>query len=135
MRQHPPSSYRHTRSFSLLTWLTISLAVASPAVAQAATEEQILMGEWRNETEGHLMGIHLDDGENCTLYVERFLQPRTIRDCRYEKYSSRYMVYLKDAQGECDCEPDFEFTFHEHEPLVRFYVGGSEIVMHRQANR
>jgi len=120
--------------FSLLTSLVFSLLLSVTATTEEKPVNPLLFGEWKNETEGHLIGIHLEDGEDCTLYVERFLQPRNIRDCRYEQYSNRYMVYLKDADGKCDSEPDFEFTFHEFEPLLRFYVGGNEIVMHRQSD-
>lgn len=133
MKRSPPSARVGIRLLSRVTGLIVSLLLS--AASATSTVNPVMLGEWKNETEGHLMGIHLQEDDNCTLYVERFLQPRSLRDCRYELFSSRYLVYLKDAQGKCDGEPDFEFTFHEHEPLLRFYVGGNEIVMHKQPAR
>jgi hypothetical protein len=80
-----------------------------PTVGNATTLEPLLSGNWENRTQGDLVGLRLNPPETCEIYVERVLQKRSTRTCRYEAFQERFQVFLVDANGQCDTAADFEF--------------------------
>lgn len=103
------------------------------AVVEQAPPVSALHGQWANTTEGNLIGIRLDADNNCELFVERFLQPRTERGCRFEllEGTGRYLVFLKDKHGLCGNDANYEFDFDAEVPQLRFHIGGSTVVMYK----
>ncbi len=86
-------------------------------------------GSWENATNGDIMGLTLIDGKQCSIYVERALQKRSVRACKYEPFEDRYLVFLVNEQGVCGSEADFEFVYEAQAPLIRLLVGQSEIIL------
>lgn len=113
--------------------LGYALALSGCANTGQTSQTGPLRGLWVNNTEGNLIGIRLEAQNNCRLFVERFMQPRTERDCRFEPQdgTEKFLVFLKDKNGLCGNEANYEFTFEEQVPLLRFYIGGSVVVMYK----
>ncbi len=111
----------------------LALAIAACAAIAQPPPGDPMLGRWVNSTDGHLIGIRLDADQNCELFVERFLQPRTERACRFERLEGtpRFLVFLKDKNGLCGNEANYEFDFEAQAPLLRFYIGGSTVVMYK----
>jgi hypothetical protein len=104
--------------------------------AQAQAQEETLLGTWENLTQGDLVGLTFTDGEHCNLYLERALQKRTNRACRYEPFEDRFLIFLFNEHGVCGSEADFEFIYEPNLPLVRLIISGSEVALSRaQPNR
>lgn len=109
--------------------LTASL-IANAAIAQVEADNNLL-GHWENVTRGDLVGLELKDKEHCNLYIERALQQRTNRACKYEPFDDRFLIFLFNEQGVCNTEADFEFIYEPEAPLVRLLISGSEIALQK----
>jgi hypothetical protein len=121
-------------TLSSLLFLLSSL----PLPGTAATPEILLPGTWENRYQGDLVGLQLQVGETCELYLERALQKRSTRACRYVKLQGesldveqRFQIFLKNAEGQCGTEPDFEFIFETASPLIRLQTGNSEVLLQK----
>jgi hypothetical protein len=102
-----------------------------PTLSRSATLEPLLLGAWENRTQGDLVGLQLNTAETCELYLERALQKRSTRACRYEAFEDRYQIYLLDANGQCDTAADFEFIFEPGSPLIRLQTGNGEVLLQK----
>lgn len=109
------------------TFLFISHARAQVEMATPAPE----VGTWINETNGDVVGVQLVSSEECNLFIERLLQPRSIRACKYERHDSGYALFLVGKDGLCGSEPDFQFYYDPQGPLIRLDIGGSELLLHK----
>lgn len=110
----------------------VALCLSVTTVAQITTERPAL-GVWLNETDGNTMGLELTTEQECNVFIEKLLQPRSSRACKYEIAEGRSRVFLVGEDGTCGSEPDFEFDYDPVGPLVRFYIGANEILLHKQA--
>ncbi len=97
----------------------------------AQAQNDALLGNWENLTQGDLVGLTLTDSEHCNLYLERALKPRTDRACKYEAFEDRYLIFLVNEQGLCGTEADFEFIHEPEAPLLRLIIGGAEVMLRR----
>lgn len=119
----------------------LALMLALPALANPPTGfapeafseawETPLLGAWLNETGGDRVGLDLRPDGECSLSIERSLSKRSDRDCTYEPFEDRYLIFLMDDQGLCDGNADFEFIFHPDLPLITLLVGSAQIYMNR----
>jgi len=100
-----------------------------PAVGGSVTLEPVLAGNWENRTQGDLVGLRLNPPETCEIYLERALQQRSTRTCRYEAFQDRFQIFLVDAHGLCDTTADFEFILEPGLPLIRLQTGGGEVLL------
>lgn len=119
-------------------YLPLVLMLSLPALTNPAPEafseawETPLLGAWLNETGGDRVGLDLRPEGKCSLSIERSLGNRSDRDCTYEAFEDRYLIFLMDDQGLCDGNADFEFTFNPELPLITLIVGNAQIYMNRQ---
>ena len=90
-----------------------------------------MLGKWENLTKGDLVGLELQDREHCNLYIERALQKRTNRACKYEPFEDRFLIFLFNEHGVCGSEADFEFIYEPQAPLIRLVVSGSEMALQK----
>lgn len=116
---------RHLLLRPLILLLLGNLSLPGAAV----TPEVLLQGAWENRTQGDLVGLRLLAGDTCEIYLERALQQRVTHSCRYAaagqmETQERFEIFLKDADGQCDTTPDFEFIFEPALPLIRLQTGG-----------
>lgn len=104
-----------------------------------------LVGEWRyNDPNGTSIGLALANEQECTLSLSRFLGKASEKGCRYSlneleqssepEAPKKYLVYLKDANGQCDVFADFEFEHDKNAGLVTFLVGETPFVMQKQSD-
>src|SRR5688572_32885361 len=117
----------------------LGLVLLLPAMCRATTLEPLLpepspTGTWENRTQGDLIGLNLKPEEACEIYVERALQKRSTRACRYEKFADRFQIFLVDANGQCDTAADFEFIFEAEAPLIHLQTGNGEILLQKIQN-
>ena len=115
------------------------LMLLLPVVCSATTLEPLLpeplpIGTWENRTQGDLIGLHLNPGDICEIYVERALQKRSTRSCRYEKFEDRFQIFLVDTNGHCDTAADFDFIFEPAAPLIRLQTGSEEVLLQKVQN-
>lgn len=105
-----------------------------------------LVGNWRyNDTSGTSIGLALEKKDECTLSLSRFLGKSSEKGCRYslnERESlkdpeapKKYLVYLKDENGQCDVFADFEFEHDKNAGILTFLVGETPFVMQKQADK
>ncbi|MCR6653123.1 MAG: hypothetical protein NVV73_17280 [Cellvibrionaceae bacterium] len=94
-------------------------------------QDNPMLGTWENLTNGDLVGLTLTEGEQCTLYLEKVLQKRTIRTCKYEPFLDGFLIFLFNEHGVCGSEADFEFIYEPQAPLVRLIIGGSEVALRK----
>lgn len=111
-------------------------SLASPPLSQtsegfAEAWETPLLGAWLNDTGGDRVGLDLRPKGECSLSIERALRNRSDRDCTYEPFEDRYLIFLMDDHGQCDGNADFEFIFHPELPLITLLVGSAQIYMNR----
>lgn len=111
----------------------VALCVCSPTLAEMPAERPAL-GVWLNQTDGNTIGLELVSEQECNLFIEKLLQPRSSRACKYESGEGRSLVFLVGKDGTCGSEPDFEFSYDPVGPLMRFYIGASEVLLYQQAN-
>lgn len=102
----------------------------SATSAQAADS---MIGLWENHTNGDITGLALKDQEHCEIYLERALQRRSTRACKYEAFQDRFLIFMINEHGLCNSEADFEFIFEAAAPLVRLVIGGSEMILQKTA--
>lgn len=110
------------------------LILAVGASQTYAAGENSPAGTWENLTNGDLVGLELKDGEHCNLYIERALQKRSNRACKYEPFEDRFLIFLFNEHGVCNSEADFEFIYEPEAPLLRLIISGSEIVLRKITN-
>ncbi len=114
-----------------ILWAVIAVSAAA-LPAQADNLEQPALGTWINETQGNAVGLELLTGEECNLFTERLLQPRSIRACKYETLEDgSYGIFLVGKDGLCGSEADFDFYYDHQAPLIRLNVGGTELLLHK----
>lgn len=119
-----------------MRWLlTLALAgLIGPALANNTPAEpttDILTGTWLNDSDGTRVGLNLQPKGQCSMSIERSLSTRSERDCTYEPFEDRYLVFLLDDQGQCDGSADFEFIFRPELPLITLLVGDAQIYLNR----
>lgn len=104
---------------------------SNPIQDNPITQDNSMLGTWENLTNGDLVGLTLAEGEQCTLYLEKVLQKRTIRTCKYEPFLDGFLIFLFNEHGVCGSEADFEFIYEPQAPLVRLIIGGSEVALRK----
>lgn len=110
--------------------LTILLLLSSLGGSLSiSAEPNALLGTWSNTTRGDLIGITLKEEGLCKFFIERALGSRSARDCTYETFEDRYVVFLLNEQGLCDSNPDFEFLFEPEVPLITLWFGRTEFFL------
>lgn len=91
-----------------------------------------MLGIWEYQNNGDLTGIHLKDAENCEIFVERALKPRSTRTCKYEPFEDRFLIFLFNEHGACNSQADFQFIYDAEAPVIRLLAGGgSEVVLRK----
>lgn len=115
----------------LLLLVLVAGAAKLHAQENPSPQENTPLGTWENLTSGDLVGLELKDGEHCNLYIERALQKRTDRMCKYEPFEDRFLIFLFNEHGVCNSEADFEFIYEPEAPLLRLIIGGSEIALQK----
>ena len=122
------------------------MAISAVFAALAGCASNPLVGQWRyNNASGTTVGLDLDEDEQCSLSMARFLGRDLEKGCRYslneqvtpdpkadEKAS--YLIYLKDDNGKCDVFADFEFDYDPNQGVVTFFVGDTPFVMQKQVS-
>jgi len=115
----------------MLLRISLLLAALAGVTGKVHAQEDTLIGTWENLTKGALVGLELKDPENCNLYIERALQKRSDRTCKYEPFEDRFLIFLFNEHGLCNSEADFEFIYEPQAPLLRLLIGGSEIALQK----
>lgn len=90
-----------------------------------------MLGAWENTTNGDVVGISLYEEGRCEIYIERALQRRTIKACKFEPFEQQYVVFLVNEDGLCGTNPDFEFSYDPNLPLIHLFVQGSPIGLYK----
>jgi hypothetical protein len=111
--------------------ILLLLATLAGLSFESHAQDETLVGAWENITNGDLVGLELKDQEHCNLYIERALQKRTDRACKYEPFEDRFLIFLFNEHGVCNSEADFEFIYEPEAPLVRLIISGSEIALRK----
>ena len=92
-------------------------------------EQDPMLGTWENATNGDIVGIDLHGKGLCDIYIERALQQRTVKACKFEPFEQQYVVFLVKEDGSCGSNPDFEFSYNPEAPLIHLFVQGSPIAL------
>lgn len=108
-----------------------------------------LVGDWRFNNGGAIVGLTIDDAESCRLSLSRFLTEEVAKDCKFSKSNAhtispikkgdvdnvaendRYLIFLKDENGNCDVLADFEFIFDKQAGILNFMVGDDTFPMQK----
>ncbi len=116
-------------------WLRKIILSASLAfTAVLAHSDNAMLGVWENKTNGDVTGVNLLDNENCEIFVERALKPRSTRKCKYEPFEDRHLIFLFNEHGSCNTEADFEMIYEPEAPLIHLLVGSADVVLHKVNN-
>lgn len=122
------------------------VAIATLGLAMTGCASNPMVGQWRfNDASGTSIGLAIGKEDECTLSLSRFLGKSSEKGCRYslnERAASsdaeapkKYLVYLKDDNGQCDVFADFEFEHDKNAGILTFLVGETPFVMQKQSDQ
>jgi hypothetical protein len=124
-------SAQRARAFLITMGCTIGVCGLSACASTG------MKGQWRYEDANAIIGLNIKNKDSCELSMSRFMAEPLKKDCRFStnkqavapEGKAAYLIFLKDANGQCDVFADFEFVHDNAAQSLTLLVGDTPFEM------